>query len=354
MKLNSLQRLAIKLGVPRSVLNGFAQEYYGYAIPDADGKYPDWWYKEQNIPPTVRDCEVPKEVLKHEKGSKYGPSAAPKTYVRVRHGKIVEIVGNEAATQSVPHFPSHRRDPVGQYPQTSYPRRRHEVLHTDAQGDFPVETDEIIYRVTDTRRFDGPPRLSRTISTPVFPVSMTDQDDIMSLIREDGLPRTRQPTVVGDVLDTPSAVYNAPFPGTAFPNPHRSSTVPNPRPNAYSPQQSSQSRQTPRRGPSLPTSPRPTVHRRTETTATDNTIFGYYSSPAANSPASAQTSYPQGGRRRSYRPLEEVEEDEMSEWSGYASETGDGWEDAEEEPFGRTQAFRQAAAENLRNYRQGR
>jgi hypothetical protein len=354
MKLNPLQRWAIKIGIPRSVLNGFAQEYYGYAIPDADGKYPDWWYKEQNIPPTVRDCEVPKEVLKHESGSKNGATLAPKTYVRVKHGKIVEIVAKETATQSVPHFSSHHRNPVGQYPHTSYPQRRHEALHTDEHRDFPVETDEIIYRVADTRgrRFDEVPRLSRTISTPVFPAA-TDNDDIMSLIREDALPRSRQPTVHRDVLDPTPPVRDTSYPGGAFPHPHRSSTVPNPRPNAYFHRQSPPTTPTIRRGPSLPTSPRPTVHRRTETTATDNTIFGYYTSPAANSTAPVQTAYSQGGRRRSYRPLEEVEEDEMSEWSGYASETEGAWED-EEEPFGRTQAFRQAAGENLRSYRQGR
>jgi hypothetical protein len=119
MKLNPLQRWAIKIGIPLSVLNGFAQEYYGYAIPDADGKYPDWWYREQGIPPTVRDCEVPKEVVKHE-GDRRNPSTrTPKTYVKVRHGKVVEVVSNEAAIQSVPHFSS-PREHVAQYPQTSY------------------------------------------------------------------------------------------------------------------------------------------------------------------------------------------------------------------------------------------
>jgi hypothetical protein len=46
--------------------------------------------------------------------------------------------------------------------------------------------------------------------------------------------------------------------------------------------------------------------------------------------------------------MEHLEEDEMSEWSGY--DEGE-WE---EEQFGRTAEFRRAAEERLRQYRQER
>jgi hypothetical protein len=351
MKLNPLQRWAIKIGIPRSILNGFAQEYYGYAIPDADGKYPDWWYREQGIPPTVRDCEVPKEVIKHEGDRNSRSTMAPKTYVRVRHGKVVEIVSNEAAIQSVPHFSSSPREFGAQYPQTSYTQQRREVLHTNGLGDFPVETDEIIYRVTQARRTDDIPRLSRATSTPAFSAPATDNDDIMSLIRDETIPRNRRPSMNARTMDPNTQYLNIQSSSAPFTYPQRSATVPNPRPNAIPSQHSTQSHlQTPTRGPSLPSSPRPTIHQRTETTGTENTIFGYYSSPAANTTTRAQNPYRPRDARRSHKPMEDVEEDEMSEWSGYATESEGAWED-EEEPIGRTEAFRQAAAERLRGYR---
>src|SRR5436190_20057759 len=96
MKLHPLQRLAFKLGVPIKILNIFAQEFYGYAVPNADGKYPDWWYEQQGVPTTFRDCEVPEEVLKREGKRIDGRSMSPKVYVRVRHGKVVEVVANSS------------------------------------------------------------------------------------------------------------------------------------------------------------------------------------------------------------------------------------------------------------------
>jgi hypothetical protein len=352
MKLNPLQRWAIKIGIPRSILNEFAQEYYGYAIPDADGKYPDWWYREQGIPPTVRDCEVPREVVKHEGDRNNRSTMTPKTYVRVRHGQIVEIVSNEAAIQSVPQFSLSSREHGEQYPQTSYTQRRCEVLHTNGLGDFPVETDEIVYRVTQARRTDDIPTLSRATSTPVFSAGATHNDDVMSLIRDESIPHMRQPSMNARTIDPNTQYSDIQSSGAPFLYPQRSTTVPNPRSNAISSQHATQPHlQTPMRGPSLPSSPRPTIHQRTETTGTENTIFGYYSSPAANTTARVQSLYRPRDTRHSHRPMENVEEDQVSRWSGYATESEGAWED--EEPIGRTEAFRQTAAERLRGYRQG-
>ena len=84
-------------------MNVFAHEYYGYAIPDADGRYPDWWYEEQGVPTTFRDCEVPEEVVKREQKKTGRETRSPKVWVRVTHGKVVEVVANESLS-SEPTF----------------------------------------------------------------------------------------------------------------------------------------------------------------------------------------------------------------------------------------------------------
>lgn len=82
---------------------------------------------------------------------------------------------------------------------------------------------------------------------------------------------------------------------------------------------------------------------------TDDTVLGYYYSPAAGD-NSTPHSY---GRpeERHFRPMEGVEEDAASEWSGYESVSDDdeAWEDADE--FGMKADCRRTAAERLREYR---
>src|ERR1700719_3149478 len=176
MKFNIIQRWAYKLGAPRSLLNVFAQECYGYAIPDADGRYPDWWYEEQGVPGTFRDCEVPEEVLKREQRRSNRASRSPKVWVRVRHGKVVEVVANEALS-SEPNFSRHNTNRQDAYhqdgpPETVFTRERIDVRHGE-------DDDEIVTRVTEMRRGDRTPVLNRSSSVPVFSSSSRD-DDIMS------------------------------------------------------------------------------------------------------------------------------------------------------------------------------
>ena len=130
MKLHPFQRLAFKLGVPIKILNVFAQEFYGYAIPNAEGKYPDWWYEQQGVPTTFRDCEVPEEVLKKDGSRRNRGSASPKVYVRVKHGKVVEVVAN-SALESEPNLAKYRSDPGIGYPYTVFTQERYGIRQGD-------------------------------------------------------------------------------------------------------------------------------------------------------------------------------------------------------------------------------
>src|SRR5208282_4355044 len=163
------------------VLNVFAREFYGYAIPDGEGKYPDWWYEQQGVPTTFRDCEVPEEVLKKDGNRRNRGSMSPKVYVRVKHGKVIEVVAN-SALESEPNLARYRSDPGIGYPQTVFTRERYEVRQGD-DGEDDVETDDMITRVVEMRS-DGGPMLNRHTSVPIFPPS-TKSSDIMSLIREE-------------------------------------------------------------------------------------------------------------------------------------------------------------------------
>jgi hypothetical protein len=347
MKLHPIQRLAFKLGVPIKVLNVFAQEFYGYAIPNAEGKYPDWWYEQQGVPTTFRDCEVPEEVLKKYGSRRNRGSMPPKVYVRVSHGKVVEVVAN-SALESEPNLAQYRGDPGIGYPQTIFTRERYEVRQGEG-GDDDVETDEIITRVVEMRRSDGGPMLNRSTSAPIFSPS-TRSSDIMSLIREERMPTTRRATTVRGMVNPEPLLHDTTTAGAAFSQPHRSATMPIPRASAFPGHRPPVPPPGRPSGPGLPSNPRPVRHERTQTSVTDDTVLGYYYSPAAGDNSTPHNSY---GRpqERQFRPMEGVEEDAASEWSGYESVSDDdeAWEDVDE--FGMKADYRRTAAERLREYR---
>lgn len=333
MKLNLLQRWAVKAGIPVSLLNEFAKEYYGYPIPNEEGKYPEWWYRQERVPITFRDAEVPKEIIKRRK-SRNTYTSTPKVYVKVREGKVVEIVGKEAI-QTVPDFG--RRSEQHHYEATFQPGAA-----SYGEGGRGVECGEIIHRVNQIMR-DEPreePRLSRATSVPTL-TRVREEDDIMSFIHDDESTLSHPiPTTFGAIVNPGPLLYDEAPSSPPFRRPHPSTMAPTPR-NTTFPQQPSVSHHS-QRGPALPSSPRPTGHRRTQTMATDNVIPGYsYYSTTPPAPRS-----PLYRRQHEFRPIkEDREEDEMSEWSGY--EEGE-WE---EEQFGRTADFRRAAAERLKQYR---
>ena len=347
MKLHPVQRLAFKLGVPIKILNVFAQEFYGYAIPNAEGKYPDWWYEQQGVPTTFRDCEVPEEVLKKDVNRRNRGSMSPKVYVRVKHGKVVEVVAN-SALESEPNLAQYKGDPGIGYPQTVFTRERYQVRQRDGSED-DVETDELISRVVEMRRSDGGPMLNRSTSVPIFTPG-TRSSDIMSLIREERTPPTRRPTLVAGMVNPGSLLDGTTTAGAAFSQPHRSATMPTPRataiPGHHRPVP-------PFHRPSvlgLPNNPRPVRHDRTQTSVTDDTVLGYYYNAGADNNPTPGSPYRQP-QERQFRPMEGVEEDAITEWSGYESVKDDeeAWEDVDE--FGSRADYRRTAAEMLRDYR---
>lgn len=346
MKLHPLQRLAFKLGVPIKVLNIFAQEFYGYAIPNAEGIYPNWWYEQQGVPKTFRDCEVPEEVLKKYGNRRNRGSMSPKIYVRVKHGKVVEVVAN-SALESEPNMAQYRGDPGIGYPRTIFAQDRYEVRQEDG-GEIDVETDEIISRVVKMRS-DGGPMLNRSTSAPILPPS-TRSSDIMSLIRGETTPPTRRPTMVAGMVNPGSHLHDTTTVGAVFSQPHRSATMPTSRPNAFPGYHRSVP---PRHWPSgagLPSNPRPVRHERTQTSVTDDTLFGYYYNHATNDNPTPHSPY-RPLQARQFTPMKGVEEDGFSEWSGYESVNDDdeAWEDVDE--FGRKEDYRRTAVERLREYR---
>lgn len=330
MKLNLIQRWAVKLGIPVSLLNEFAHEYYGYPIPNAEGKYPEWWYREQRVPTTFRDVEVPKEIVKKNKGRNRFTST-PKVYVKVKEGKVVEILGKEPI-QTVPDFGSQ-----------SEQQKYHDIYHY-WRGDERfqgMERDETVQRGVEVRRDDlrAEPRLSRATSVPHFSRTRKN-DDIMSLIHDnEESPSQQGRTTVGAIVNPGPLLYDEEPSSPSFIHIHRSTTTPALRHNNFSQSPPLPPKST-LRGPALPRTPRPVVHQRTPTVATDNIIPGYsYYSTTADT----QTS-PRYRREETFRPMEHLQEDDMSDWSGYDEEE---WEE-----FGRTSEFRKAAAERLRQYRQ--
>lgn len=328
MKLNLIQRWAVKVGIPVSLLNEFAHEYYGYPIPNAEGKYPEWWYREQRVPITFRDAEVPKEIRKKSK-EKNRFTSTPKVYVKVVEGKVVEILGKEAV-QTVPDFGS----------QSEQQRYREAYQYWRGEEDFQgMGSGETVHRGVQVRR-DEPraePSLNRAASVPHLPRTRNN-DDIMSLIHDNEESGSQQGrTTVGAFVNPGPLLYDEEPLSPRLSRVHRSTTTPTPRHNNFpqSPPRPSKSRS---RGPALPRTPRPVAHQRTQTVATDNIIPGYsYYSSTGNAQTSPRY------RSENFRPMEHLEEEDMSDWSGY--------DEGEWEEFGRTSEFRQAAAEKLRQYR---
>jgi hypothetical protein len=391
MKLHPVQKWLYKFGVPLSTLNELAQENWGYPIPDQDGKFPDWWYAEQGLPNTIRDCEVPPEILKKGQKQRHRVTMSPKVFVRVRHGRVIEIVQNGAGVQTAP-------DLRGQ-------TLRAENVHTHAYGQTGcgcqrasgvngVDTDDIVNRVLSAIGTGGP-GLFRSTSVPVFPAAApSDRDeDIMSFIHEERMPPSRRPTITEGMVNPGSLMHDASTVGQTFVHPHRSATAPVQR--SVPPVRTTV-------GPSLPNSPRPVrsqpvQHQRNDTTYTNDTILRYYTNDAdagmhsesrdprasynlpprirdsrismdsrAESRGSGMTFFscaPSDAHRRGdsnfrsrldrdYRPLDGVEEDVISVWSGY-DDGDENWEDEELE-FGRSEEFHRNAAERLTAYRHER
>jgi hypothetical protein len=343
MKLNPIQRLAYKLGIPRGLLNVFAQEYYGYPIPNAEGKYPDWWYEEQGVPTNFRDVEVPREVLAREKvGGGIRRSGTPKVYVKVKHGKIVEIVANQTL-ESAPAISQHRREmpnPYADFPQHVVT----EDMYFQPHGAMPRAVDdmaaeEYMARVPE-RRYNTVPALHRSVSAPA-PRPGT-ASDIMSLIHEDRMPPPRATRPV-PVTAAPARPTNIP-PASSQPPPRavpkRASTLPT-RPMApaqYTPHVP------------LSNNPAPTQHHRTPTTLTDDTILRYYRHSTLSQAAPPATY--RNSQQAAFTPLQRVPEDGMTVWSGYTVEEEEEdleWEDVSD--VGSRSSYRRLAQEGLREYR---
>ena len=346
MKLNPLQRWAYKLGVPLSLLNDFAEAYYGYAIPNAEGRYPDWWYIEQGIPTSYRDIEVPKEILKKSAAKgEMRPNSSPRAFVRVEQGRVVEVLSNGVGISTTPYLSISKAQSSGAVTGSNTAMRQQ--VERQIAGNSVVDTDEIVRRVLATMKTEEAPRLARTTSAPTMNRAHHHrQSDIMSFIYDDKDPHCPAPNV-GEQIPTdvdPSLRYSQNRDLHAIQQRKRiSSSARHFTPPARSAP-----------GPALPNSPRPALpvmHQRNDTTLTNNSVLGYYSSPIpeyTNLPASPY--YSQQNRVRT--AMAPVQEDSMSEWSGYntADETESVWED--ETPIGRTAEYRRAAAERLARYRQ--
>ena len=270
MKLNFLQRWAYKLGVPISVLNIFAREYYGYAVPNADGKYPDWWYERQSVPNTFRDCEVPKEILKREMKKKKRQTTSPWTYVRVEHGKIVEIVAHQQF-QTIPAVPQYRTTPGYVYPQpqTIFTHENYEIRN--ASDD--VETDEIVRRVIEMRH-DYNQALHRSASLPVRPLSNEDSD-ICSFVDSRTMPSSRRLTMIAGMVDHGPLLNATSVPEHRLGNP---TTLSGPSSKEFSTQRSVPLVDTASRS-LLPRNTRSIQHQPSEALYDDVSILDYYFSP---------------------------------------------------------------------------
>jgi hypothetical protein len=86
-----------------------------------------------------RDCEIPKEVLNRGWKKRNRGSVSPKVYIRVKRGKIIEVVGN-STVESESNLSQYRRDT---YPQTVLTRERYEICRGDGSLN-DVEIEEII------------------------------------------------------------------------------------------------------------------------------------------------------------------------------------------------------------------
>lgn len=337
MKLNFLQRWAYKLGIPVSILNIFAQEYYGYAVPNADGKYPDWWYENQGVPNTFRDCEVPKEILKRELKKKERQATSPRTYIRVKHGKIVEIVAHQHF-QTIPAVRRYRTTPGYVYPQPQaiFTHENHETRN--ASDD--VEADEIVRRVVEMRH-DYDQALHRSASVPVRPLSGEDSD-IHSFIDSRTMPSTRRLTMIAGMVDHGPLLSAPSVPEQRLGN---ATTLSHTSSKAFSPQRSVPVVDT-ASGSLLPTNTRPIQHQPSEPLYDDVGFLDYYFSPdtaGRGPPFRASQNHQQTPMGRT------VDMETVSEWGRHSERYDEEWED--ETDCSRRERCRVDAAERLREYR---
>ena len=295
MKLHPFQRWALKLGVPLKLLNVFAQECYGYAIPNAEGKYPDWWYEEQRVPHTFRDCEVPKEVLKRRQGKK-GKCAipSPTVYGRVKYGQVVEIIGS-TGVPSAPNLPRYRAEPAHCLrtpftdPRFSPPR--------EGYRNPEIKTEELISRGTEIRGFG----LNRTMSSPLTPP--TRGTNTMSFIRNDRMP---SPIVVG-MVDPGPLLHEIPPADVTFSHFRRNAcTTGNRGPT----------------GPPLPNSPRPLQPQHHPARNTNHSVLQYYINTDSSDISASSQAHRQWRSRHIRSVQEDQEQEQYSEWDSNEDEEG--------------------------------
>ena len=334
MKLNILQRVAYKLGVPLFVLNGFAHEYYGYAIPNADGKYPDWWYLEQNVPTTFRDLEVPKEILKRSR-PKERPGLLPRVYVRVERGQITEVVAN-AGVESMPgryHGTFYERSGTESSevtPNTVYSQHHYETRRPNEETDYDV--DELVREIyVPAADGDYQPLLNRSPSVPVFR-SHHREDDIMSFIQEETTSPTRHPTHSPQATNFATGSHHQ-DPAAQIRHLRRNATMPPQRQNNNSFQI-----------PVQPVNHSHSEQRQRDSVTSNNTIPGYYFNAGADGGGNG---YGQHIDRRTR--METVEEDYGD---GYVIADDGIWEVSTE--LGRNVDLRRTAEDTLREYRRER
>jgi len=351
MKLNVLQRWALKLGVPRSILNELAEVYYGYAIPNADGRYPDWWYIQQGLPTTYRDIEVPKEVLKKAEAKGEPRATSPqRVYIKVERGQAVGVYANSSGIATAPYLSRNSESDSGRMANDPQSELR-EVVKCRIGGDSTaVDTEEVIKRVLAVLKAEESPRLMRSTSVPVMSAHTTREDDIMSFIHDGRSSVYRNSRIVEPGPENPY-VHGGPS-TTNIPS-HGTSTAQI----ALNGKRYAQPTRA-RTGPTLPISPRPTErvvhHQRNDTSLTNNGVLGYYTSPIPDYRNSPNAVDYRSHQNRNITAMTIPEEDNLSEWSGYnsADESENEWEN--ESSIGRTAEYRRTAVERLAQYRQER
>src|SRR6202021_1688046 len=109
-----------------------------------------------------------KEVAKKNQHDIIRGTASPKVYIRVKDGKVVEVVSNQTGIQSVPDVSGHGRSCTIGYPQPISTHERYEIRYGGGRGDDGIESEEIVHRIVETRRNDDVSRLNRTSSVPAF------------------------------------------------------------------------------------------------------------------------------------------------------------------------------------------
>jgi hypothetical protein len=348
MKLHILQRLALKVGIPLHVLNEWAAVYYGDAIPNAEGRYPDWWYIQQGLPTTYRDFEVPKEVLKKEKSrEKNLTTNGQRGYVKVEHGKVVGIVSHGSGVATAPHPSSNSNLDSNRLVHDNHRGIREEVRRYMGQTSS-ADMDEVVRRVVAAMEAGSSGGRTSGTSVPATKRYAACEDDIMSFIHDENASVYRNSRAVEVEPHNPYLQSSSDVLGPQYANvPHC---------------EISDTRQTfptttrTRSGPQLPSSPRPAestaCFQNRDSIMSNNSILGYYSSPIPEYRKAPLAGYHESQQDRNVTARTIPEENSMSEWSGYDSPEAveSEWED-ESSLLGRTAKYRQATLERLAQYR---